>query len=203
MRVEMVLIEKLKPYEKNPRQNIEAVDMVAMSIKEHGFNQPIVADQNFRICVGHTRFLAAKKLGLKEIPVLKKQMSEKEFIAYNLADNKTSDLSEWDSKLLGELLGELESLDETFLAKTAFDEKEIDALLASDDIDDLIESEEMPDTPPKNAETSHVKMVQLFYDDVTFPKFIEMCQAIQSYMTTDNLTDTVYNSVEKVYDEIK
>jgi len=69
MLVELWPIERVKPYERNPRLNDGAVDAVAASIKEFGFRQPIVVDRDGVIVVGHTRWKAAQKLGLKEVPV--------------------------------------------------------------------------------------------------------------------------------------
>ena len=66
-------VENLVPYDKNPRINEAAIDKVAKSIEVHGFNQPIVVDQLNRICVGHTRFYAAKRLGLQYVPALQKR----------------------------------------------------------------------------------------------------------------------------------
>lgn len=70
MRVEMVNISDIKPYKRNPRKNENAVDKVAESIKQFGWQQPIVVDKDGVIIVGHTRYKAAKKLGFTEVPVL-------------------------------------------------------------------------------------------------------------------------------------
>ena len=69
MKVINVPINSIKPYENNPRNNDQGVDAVAKSIKEFNWQQPIVVDKDNVIIVGHTRYLAAKKLGLKEVPV--------------------------------------------------------------------------------------------------------------------------------------
>ena len=93
MEVQNISVEELAPYDKNPRINEAAIDKVAVSIEAHGFNQPLVVDQNNRICVGHSRFYAAKRLDLDIVPVYKKEMTDAQFIAYNLADNKTNEYS--------------------------------------------------------------------------------------------------------------
>jgi len=67
--VELRPIDAIRPYEGNPRVNDQAVDAVAASLKEFGFRQPIVADADGVIIVGHTRWKAAKKLGLTQVPV--------------------------------------------------------------------------------------------------------------------------------------
>jgi ParB/RepB/Spo0J family partition protein len=76
MQIEIIDINKLLPYINNPRKNLN-IDKVASSIKEFGFQQPIVVDKNYTIIVGHTRFEAAKKLGLKEVPVQVADLSMK------------------------------------------------------------------------------------------------------------------------------
>lgn len=130
MKVIDMNISEIIPYENNPRINGKAVDKVAESIKEFGFQQPIVVDRNNVIIVGHTRYKAAKNLGLNEVPVIvAEKLNEKQAKAYRLADNKTSDFSIWDNK---KLLEELDGLDDIF---TGFEESEIfDGTL--DDIND-------------------------------------------------------------------
>jgi len=94
MDVEMRDIGDVKPYEGNPRQNADAVDAVAASIREFGFRQPLVVDEDGVIVVGHTRYQAAMKLGLTQVPVhVAKGLSPEQVRAYRLADNATRDLS--------------------------------------------------------------------------------------------------------------
>ena len=102
----------LKPYENNPRQNGEAVDKVAASIKEFGFQQPIVVDKNMVVIVGHTRLKAAKKLKLKRVPVvIADDLNQEQVNAYRLADNKTNELAEWDFDRLAEELDKIIDID--------------------------------------------------------------------------------------------
>jgi DNA modification methylase len=101
MQVEMVNIDNVRPYEQNPRVNDQAVDAVAASLKAFGFRQPIVTDAEHIIIVGHTRWKAAKKLGLAQVPVhVATDLSPEQARAYRIADNQTSNLSEWDSTIL-------------------------------------------------------------------------------------------------------
>jgi ParB/RepB/Spo0J family partition protein len=65
-----IKLEELKPYENNPRNNEDAIEPVAKSIKEFGFKVPIVIDKNNIIIAGHTRYKAAKKLGLNKVPCI-------------------------------------------------------------------------------------------------------------------------------------
>jgi len=102
MNIQAVDISNIKPYKNNPRKNANAVDAVANSIKEFGFRQPIVLDGNNEIVAGHTRYFAAKKLGLIKVPcVIAADLTEQQIKMYRLADNKTHELSEWDFDLLG------------------------------------------------------------------------------------------------------
>lgn len=101
-------IDEIRPYENNPRFNDEAVEYVAESIKAYGWKQPIVVDKDNVIIAGHTRWKAAKKLGMKTVPVLiADDLDEDQVRAYRLADNKVSDFSAWDNKLLLEELSEI------------------------------------------------------------------------------------------------
>lgn len=98
---------ELSPYENNPRVNDEAVDAVAASIKEFGFKVPIVIDAQGVIVAGHTRYRAAKKLGLEAVPcIVADDLSEEQIRAFRLADNKTTvfGFDEDDADLGDELL---------------------------------------------------------------------------------------------------
>ncbi len=104
-------LSRIKPYPNNPRINKEAVAFVARSIKEFGFQQPIVVDGDGVVIAGHTRLRAAKKLKLKTAPVLvASELSEDQVKAYRLADNKTGELAIWDLAKLQIELADLENL---------------------------------------------------------------------------------------------
>ena len=112
MRVESWPIDDIKPYENNPRKNEDAVEYVANSIKEFGFQQPIVLDKDGVIVVGHTRYSAAKELGLTEVPVvIADDLTEDKAKAYRLADNKTGELAIWDWPKLNTELEDIDWLD--------------------------------------------------------------------------------------------
>ena len=99
----------LIPYENNPRINDDAIDVVANSIKEFGFKNPIIIDKDNVIVCGHTRRLAAIKLGLTEIPCIRADdLTEDQIKAFRVADNKTSELSTWDLDKLKIELGDIE-----------------------------------------------------------------------------------------------
>jgi len=105
----MKIVEKpiceVKPYENNPRHNEDAVEAVANSIREFGFKQPLVIDSDGVVIVGHTRLLAAKRLGFKTVPCLiASDLTPSQIQAYRLADNKTNELADWDFDKLAEEL---------------------------------------------------------------------------------------------------
>ena len=90
-------LDEIIPYERNPRDNTEAVDKVAASMQAFGFLVPIVLDENNIIVAGHTRLLAARKLGMKEVPTtLAEGLTEDEIKAYRLVDNRVSEMAAWD-----------------------------------------------------------------------------------------------------------
>lgn len=108
MEIIYLKLDDIKPYEKNPRKNDAAVDPVAASIKEFGFKVPIIIDSDNVIVCGHTRYRAAKKLQMEEVPCIKADdLTEDQIKAFRLADNKVSELAEWDFKLLDEELGNI------------------------------------------------------------------------------------------------
>lgn len=103
MMVEMLemAIGDITPYENNPRKNDVAVDRVAKSISEFGFNSPIVVDENHVIINGHTRYKAALKLELPTVPVVvARGLTPSQIKAYRIMDNRSSEIAEWDNDLL-------------------------------------------------------------------------------------------------------
>jgi len=99
LKIEQIDIDKIIPYINNPRKNLNS-DKVASSIKEFGFQQPIVVDKDMSIIVGHTRYEAAKKLDLKTVPVVIADLPPLKAKAYRIADNRLNEDSEWDYSLL-------------------------------------------------------------------------------------------------------
>lgn len=101
-------LDEIRPYEKNPRKNDEAVDLVMKSIDEFGFKVPLVIDEDGIIVTGHTRYKAAQKLNLEKVPcIIADDLTDKQIKAFRLADNKVSEVSKWDEKLLKEELDDL------------------------------------------------------------------------------------------------
>lgn len=112
LNVEYRSIGDVLPYEKNPRNNDEAVQAVAESIREFGFRIPIVITSDNVIVAGHTRVKAAKKLGLEEIPcITADDLSEEQIKAFRLADNKSAEIATWNEELLQEELNGILDID--------------------------------------------------------------------------------------------
>lgn len=112
MKVQLWTLDRIKPYEKNPRKNDDAVAAVAASIRQFGFRPPIVVDGDGVIVCGHTRWRAARELGLAKVPVhVAEDLSPEQVRAYRIADNKTADLASWDTDLLSSELTALADLD--------------------------------------------------------------------------------------------
>jgi DNA modification methylase len=149
MLVEMRKLSSIKPFHNNPRINDAAVDAVAKSIREFGFRQPIVVDEHGVIIVGHTRYKAAIKLGLEEVPVhVAVGLTPAQIKSYRIADNQTNRLSEWDQdKLVIELM-ELQKLD-VDLDLTGFSGEDLLSLLSPANPDGLTDPDAVPEPPDK------------------------------------------------------
>lgn len=130
----MKSMAEIKPYENNPRNNDEAVKYVAESIKQFGFKVPMVIDADGVIVAGHTRFKAAKELGMTEVPcIIADDLTEEQVKAFRLADNKVGEIATWDFELLHLELDALEDLDFDMgdFFYDGFDEDEFDHLFES------------------------------------------------------------------------
>ena len=112
MQTREIAIKDIIPYENNPRYNENAVDAVARSIKEFGFQQPLVLDKDYVIIVGHTRYKAAQQLGVETVPcVIADNLTDEQVKAYRLADNKVGELAKWDFTKLEIEMGEIYDID--------------------------------------------------------------------------------------------
>ena len=127
MHIQEILLEDLREYENNPRNNDGAVQAVAESIKEFGFKVPIVIDSNNVIVAGHTRLKAARLLGLEKAPcIVADDLTPEQVKAYRLADNKTGELAEWDFTALEIELAELSEVSDIDMSDFGFDISEIE-----------------------------------------------------------------------------
>lgn len=138
---EWVPVDLPVPYENNPRDNETAVRYVANSIREFGFQNPIIIDKKNTIIAGHTRLKAAKLLGLKEVPILRAEdLTPAQVKAFRIADNKTAEKAEWDYQLLEDELGTIK----TDMAQFGFepDTEDTEFKMSEDEGDDEPETGE-------------------------------------------------------------
>jgi site-specific DNA-methyltransferase (adenine-specific) len=148
MEIKQLKLKDLIPYANNPRKK-QAIDKVASSIKEFGWQQPIVVDQDMVIVVGHTRYQAAQKLGLDKVPVqIATGLTDAQIKAYRLLDNRANQDALWDDDMLKIEVQDIDKMD-IDLALTGFDEKELDKLLFVEQ-DGLTDEDAVPeDVEPK------------------------------------------------------
>ena len=201
MLIEIIEIDKIFNYDKNPRINNQAVEKVKESIKEFGFRQPIVTDENMVILAGHTRFKASQELNLKNIPVhIAKDLSEAQKKAYRIADNKSNEFSEWDNGLLKSEMIDLAVLN-IDMSSTGFDLDEINKLTKNElltfegEVEADIELEDMGE-----YEQSNIKMIQLFLNTDTEPEFKLMAQKLQEEFGINNITDLILKILKERYE---
>ena len=191
MSVELRPLDAVRPYANNPRQNDDAVEAVAESIRRFGFRQPIVVDADGVIVAGHTRFRAAQRLGLATVPVhVATDLTPDEVRAYRLADNKTAELASWDDAMLAI---ELEALRSTDIDWTllGFDEEELAKLLAPAGTEGLTDPDAVPEKPAdpitKPGDLWHLGKHRLLCGDSTSATDVArlLDGAIPSLMVTD------------------
>jgi site-specific DNA-methyltransferase (adenine-specific) len=146
--IQYIEVSKLIPYANNARTHDDnQVTQIASSIKEFGFNNPILIDDNNGIIAGHGRLMAAKKLGLVEAPTIKlSHLSDAQRKAYILADNRIAMNSGWDNELLALELKELDG--DIDLSLLGFDADELNALINPVELTDgLTDEDAVPDVP--------------------------------------------------------
>ena len=170
LEIKYVDIDSVKPYEKNPRKNDDAVPMVEESIRQYGFRVPLVIDKNNVIVAGHTRYRAAQNLGMKSVPcVIADDLSDEQIKAYRIADNKVSDFSLWDNSLL---LEELESLSPDLF--TGFDESELfdhttsEAEIMDEGDNDVLEENEqgvMYEITFKSQDQTKIQAIKQYWEE--------------------------------------
>ena len=157
MNIVEMRLDEIHPYDNNPRNNDAAVEYVAESIAAYGFKQPIVVDADGVIIVGHTRYKAARQLGLETVPVLvADDLSPDEAKAYRLADNKVSDFSSWDNKLL---LEELDGIPEDLF--TGFDLAETFDKVLDESDNDAVELNEVGTTYEVTFRSEDMRKIEM------------------------------------------
>ena len=155
MKVIIREIDQIRPYDGNPRRNEDAVAAVMKSLQEYGFQQPIVIDADGVIVAGHTRYEAAKELGLERVPVkIADELTPEQIRAYRLADNQTGSIAEWDMEKLCIELTDLQG-DGYDLDVLGFDDTFLNAILREGGIsveDTVAEGNTDPDAVPAEPE---------------------------------------------------
>ena len=190
MKIKTVALDRIKPYERNPRKNDGAVDAVAESIQQCGYCSPIVVDEAGVILAGHTRYKALRKLGWDKAPIVYvEDLTEAQKRKYRILDNKTGEIAEWDNDLL-EI--ELDGLD--------FDEFDfglLDMIAASEDkVDDAAPAEAVEDEDDEEAAREAAEVEGLDEEDPEYQAFVDK---FKPKKTTDDCytPEPVYESVAK------
>lgn len=195
--IEHILVFDLKPYEHNPRKNIDAIKVVKESIREHGFLQPILINQDNVICAGHTRWQAAKDLGIKKIPCIRKEMTQAEFINFNLADNKTGQIAKWDKKKLNYCMGILKEISNIKVA--GFTDSDIDKIFGHNHNENHSSSVDFGDAGEVDDEIdeeSLVKTMSFKFNGLQYKKVKSKLCAIKNEHGYDNLALALLRAIE-------
>jgi len=166
LRIEYLPTSQLRPYERNARTHSDAqIDAIAESIRQFGFNSPILIDDANGVIAGHARLAAAQKLGLDTVPCVRlSHLSDAQRRAYILADNRLAEMAVWDVPLLSlevEALT-LEDVDLSFL--------DLDSLLPFEGENSDWSEDDAPETPPtKNSQTKPAP--------ITYPLLVNLPRA--------------------------
>ena len=178
MNIVDIKLDELKPYENNPRNNEEAIEPVANSIKEFGFKVPIVVDKDNVIIAGHTRYKAAKKLGLNKVPcIVADDLTEDQVNAFRLADNKVGEIATWDFNLL-EL--ELDNIIDIDMSEFSFDIQGIE--------DNFDTDFELPDEDKPQTRTITLSLSEEQY---------EITMSCIDYITENDLIKNTFGNANK------
>tara|TARA_Y100000310_G_scaffold332892_1_gene409360 strand:- start:5690 stop:6445 length:756 start_codon:yes stop_codon:yes gene_type:complete len=170
MNISEVPIDSVIPYENNPRHNKNAVEKIAKSLQEYGWQQPIVVDKEMVVIVGHTRLLAAKSLGMKMVPVHVAELSEAKSKAYRIADNRVGEEALWDLDALSSELKELSDMGEGFDA-LGFSEEELNEIL--NEVDALSDAYTKKVKAPTYAPSETEAKIEELYDPSRFFELIK------------------------------
>lgn len=207
-------VDKLIPYARNSRTHSDTqIAEIAASIKEFGFVNPIIIDDDYNVKAGHGRLLAARKLGMKRVPCLKGSMTETQWKAYVIADNRIAEKATWDWSMLQTEVQELMQADFE-IPIIGFEEALFQQVLAqvpTEFVGDAHEErddhgreskeqdkgpEETEDEPnPTRPETSAFKQVQLLYTMPEYERFKHACDEAAKELGLTNVTDVVFAKV--------
>lgn len=199
----MKSVNDIIPYEDNARINDKAVEKVAQSITNYGWQSPIVVDEDMVILAGHSRLKAANLLDLKKVPVkIAEGLTEQEKMAYRLMDNKSQDYAQWDKKLLAKEFDKLADM-EFDLNMTGFDLDEIaklnESMLEFDIPNDIADVDTTIDASFEVPETN-VKQFMLLYDLSQLDEFKGYLLKLRDKYGMDNFSDVVFQAVKNESD---
>lgn len=185
--IEMKLSDII-PYENNPRRNEEAVQYVANSIKEFGFKVPIIVDKENVIVAGHTRALAAEKLGIEIVPVIKADdLTEEQIRALRIADNKTAEIATWDNEALEMELSDL--IEKYDMTEFGFGEFELSGLDGIDPVAEYGEERSVAQSSESTAD-NHNRVI------ITYTKADE--ERVCALLGLETITKSVYEMSELI-----
>ena len=195
---EWVSIKKLNPWKDNPRLNQTAIDEVAKSIKRFGFASPIVARvKDKMIIAGHTRFEAAKQLGLKKVPVRFMDLDLNDAQLLALADNKIGETADWDASKLKEVILNLQEHD---LSGLGWSDSELSALLEEQtDYGDFFDDDSIEDIEdPLDGQVNQIQLYFLEDEYAAFNDSLEQCKHLTGLDTREQALQAVMDEYIKI-----
>lgn len=179
--IQMISIQEVIPYEQNAKiHSEEQIEEIASLIAKTGWDQPIVVEPDMTIIKGHGRLLAARKLGLSQVPVIVTDLSKEKARAIRLADNKVAE-APWDEELLKLEMAELSSLDDFDTSLTGFDDDEIESILAptAEELDySALEGESIQGTVEKMAKSVR-KAIQIDFDVNDYEEAVKLAKRLR------------------------
>ena len=193
-------VDDLVPYENNPRNNDEAVDYVANSIKEFGFKVPVVVDKDNVVVAGHTRLKACEKLGITEVPcIVADDLTEDQIKAFRIADNKVSEYATWDEEKLSQELSDI-MLDMTEFGDDLFsDDDTMEVELDDEEENPYSQEKHVPQYEPTG---DFVDIMELIDDEKTNELIREIKESNVSDDEKNFLTKAAYRHLVFNYSKI-
>ena len=193
-------VDDLVPYENNPRNNDEAVDYVANSIKEFGFKVPVVVDKDNVVVAGHTRLKACEKLGIDEVPcIVADDLTEDQIKAFRIADNKVSEYATWDEEKLSQELSDI-MLDMTEFGDDLFaDDDTMEVELDDEEDNPYSQEKHVPQYEPTG---DFVDIMDLIDDEKTNELIREIKESNVSDDEKNFLTKAAYRHLVFNYSKI-
>ena len=186
-------VDDLVPYYQNPRIISEqAIEEVAKSIKNHGFRQVVCIDEDNVVIAGHTRLLAAKKLGLTELPCTIYKGTKEEISAYRLADNKVAEYSQWEEDFLQQ---ELIKLQASNIDVAGFNDTDNQNLY--DELDDLIEDIELQDTSLQAKDITNQVPLMFYFDVEQRSEIMSILETVREEQNLETKSNALYYLLKK------